>query len=161
MKKVFFIIAMAFMVCSVSVAQEQNNNSQRRHFDKTERVKMRTERMAKELGLTEAQTDSLLALNMEFADAMPGPQVGGRMPRTKLGNDTTKVKSFKDIVANRRTVMTEYETRLKGFLTDEQAKKYDENKKNRAANFNKRRPGMPGQRGGSMPNLQVGDMTVE
>ena len=125
MKKVIMIMAMALMVSTMSFAQQQNANRPRRHFDKTEMTKMRTDRMVKELNLNAAQADSLLALNTEYADVMGGLRPG-RPPRPTLGNDTTKVKSF---------------------LTAEQAKKYDEMKANRKANF-RRRPGMQGRRPG-------------
>ena len=114
MKKVIMIMAMALMVSTMSFAQQQNANRPRRHFDKTEMTKMRTERMVKELNLNAAQADSLLALNTEYADVMGGLRPG-RPPRPTL--------------------------------TAEQAKKYDEMKANRKANF-RRRPGMQGRRPG-------------
>lgn len=146
MKKVIMIMAMALMVSTMSFAQQQNANRPRRHFDKTEMTKMRTERMVKELNLNAAQADSLLALNTEYADVMAGLRPG-RPPRPTLGNDTTKVKSFRDMIANGKEQMEKYDKRLKSFLTAEQAKKYDEIKANRKANF-RRRPGMQGRRPG-------------
>lgn len=97
MKKVIMIMAMALMVSTMSFAQQQNANRPRRHFDKTEITKMRTERMFKELNLNAAQADSLLALNTEYADVM-GALRPGRPPRPTLGNDTTKVKSFRNMI---------------------------------------------------------------
>ena len=124
---------MALMVSTMSFAQQQNANRPRRHFDKTEMIKMRTERMVKELNLNSAQADSLLVLNTEYADVM-GTIRPGRPPRPTAGNDSTKVKSF---------------------LTAEQAKKYDEMKANRKANF-RRRPGMAGHRPNmGQPSLQL------
>ena len=71
----------------------------------------------------------------------------GRPPRPTLGNDTAKVKSFRDMIANGKEQMEKYDKRLKSFLTAEQAEKYDEMKANRKANF-RRRPGMQGRRPG-------------
>ena len=59
MKKVIMIMAMVLMVSTMSFAQQQNANRSRRHFDKTEMTKMRTERMVKELDLNAAQADSI------------------------------------------------------------------------------------------------------
>ncbi len=145
MKKVIMIMAMALIVSTMSFAQ-QHANRPRRHFDKTEMTKMRTERMVKELDLNAAQADSLLALNTEYADVMGGLRPG-RPPRPTLGNDTTKVKSFRDMIANGKEQMEKYDKRLKSFLTAEQAKKYDGMKAKRKADF-RRRPGMQGRRPG-------------
>ena len=54
-----------------------------------------------------------------------------RPPRPTLGNDTTKVKPFRDMIANGKKQMKKYDERLKSFLTADQVKKYDEIKANR------------------------------
>ena len=98
---------------------------------------MRTDRMAKALGLSEAQKDSLLALNTEFADKMPAMRkpVSQQQMRAK---DSTAVKARRELAATMRSNAEEYNKRLKNFLTEEQMAKYGELQKKRMQNRNGR-----------------------
>lgn len=158
MKKLFMIIAMALTTASMSYAQQDNQVRPHRQFDKTEMIKMRTQRTAKELGLDEAQTDSLLKLNTRYADLI----TPGRRPvmfKSRAKSDTTGVKPKHGLVVTQREDMQKYEEQVKALLTPDQAKKYEEIKKNRMSNP-RRHIGVPGQRPTFKNNQQDSNIVV-
>lgn len=83
MKRIAMTLAAAILMCSVAVAQEEQQKKGPRpekKFDKTEMVKHRTDETVKQYSLNADQADKLLKLNMEYADKMgPGPR-GPRGP---------------------------------------------------------------------------------
>ncbi|MBP5388479.1 MAG: DUF4890 domain-containing protein [Prevotella sp.] len=81
MKKIMIIAVMAAALSLNANAQQQNPQMGQR-MDRTEMIKMRTEAMAKEYGLDEAQQQKLLELNTQYPDAMPrmGGMRGGQRP---------------------------------------------------------------------------------
>ena len=132
-------------------------------------VKMRTERMAQQLGLDETQTAKLLELNQKYPNAMMGGPGGPGMGRpsrdTRDEQNTTdenasgkkakkakKAKKTEGETNDREARMKEmqasreaYEAELKGILTDDQFKSWQE--------FRNRRPEGrgPGGTGGHGP----------
>lgn len=138
MKKVpLLLVVCLFAVVSVFAQNHRENGPRQHSFNKTEMVKMRTDRMAKALGLSGAQKDSLLALNTEFADKMPAMRkpVSQQQMRAK---DSTAVKARRELAATMRSNAEEYNKRLKKFLTEEQVAKYGELQKKRMQNRNGR-----------------------
>jgi len=80
MKKMMMIAVMAVALSLNANAQQQNPQMGQR-MDRTEMIKMRTEAMAKEYGLDEAQQQKLLELNKQFPEAMPRMGMrGGQRP---------------------------------------------------------------------------------
>jgi hypothetical protein len=79
MKRTILAIAAAMMM-SASIMAQDNNEQQRepRRTDRTEMLKMRTEQMAKEYGLDEAQQKKLLEVNTQYADKLPMMMMGRR-----------------------------------------------------------------------------------
>ena len=76
MKKTLIITATALMLCVGANAQEDGQRQRRERPDEATMLKERTDRMAKEYGLDEAQTAKLLELNQKYAGKM-GPMMGG------------------------------------------------------------------------------------
>lgn len=151
MKKLFMIMALALISCSMSFAQQENGSRPRKQFDKTTMIKMRTERTAKYLGLSEAQSDSLLKLNTKYADLI----ASANRPvffRGHSANDSTKLKSIKETVANNKENMKKYEEQVKALLTPEQAEKYEKMQQEKRNNMKRRPIGVPGRRPNSDNN---------
>jgi len=106
MKKVFFSLAMFAFLASGSVCMAQDR-PQRMSPEK------RVEQMVKDLNLNEKQTKEFKAL-MENMRPQRGQNGGERPSREEM--------------EKRRTEM---ETKIKGILTEEQYKKYQDMQKNR------------------------------
>ena len=175
MKKSLFVIAAALLLSICAFAQENCRQGFERP-DEATMLKMRTDRMARELGLDEAQTAKLLELNQKYPNTMMGPRMGeqgrpgmGRPPREGMNdqNATEENAPKKDRKARKaeekkaqeaqikemEAAMEAYENELKGILTEEQIKKYQENKNRRMQQMQQRGPGGPGGpgRGGFGP----------
>lgn len=78
MKKTLLFTAAALMLSAGAFAQEYSGQRPQRgeRPDEATMIKMRTERMAKEYGLNEAQTAKLLELNQKYPNVM-GPGMRG------------------------------------------------------------------------------------
>ncbi len=152
MRKVFLFLVVSLLAGTTAFAQnDKPKDSRMRTFDKSEMIKMRTDRVAKVLDLTKEQSDSLLKLNTEFAGKMNGNRMFGRHQQMK-NRDTTAIKARRQMIVNQKANMEEYNKRLKNFLTEEQMAKYNgmqkkmqnQMHKQRMQNFNNRRQ-MPRQ----------------
>ena len=175
MKKSLFVITAALLLSICAFAQENRRQGFERP-DEATMLKMRTDRMARELGLDEAQTAKLLELNQKYPNTMMGPRMGeqgrpgmGRPPREGMNdqNATEENAPKKDRKARKaeekkaqeaqikemEAAMEAYENELKGILTDDQYKTYQENKNRRMQQMQQRGPGGPGGpgRGGFGP----------
>lgn len=152
-KSILAIIATVTLSTSVMAQSENGNDRPRRQMDRTEMVKLQTERMVKEYGLNETQAAKLQELNTSFADKMPrmgGGQRGGGMqrPRNFGGNNGAAAQGerpqrpsqeemearMKEMRANQEA----YEAGLKEILTEEQFAKYQEESKRRQEQFGRR-----------------------
>lgn len=92
MKKIALAFAAALMITSTAIAQEkQKAEGQPRKFDKTEMVKMRTEHMTKQYGLSNKQQKQVQELNEKYADKMR-PGFHGRHGHHEPWNDSIKGK---------------------------------------------------------------------
>lgn len=131
MKRTLLIIAAA-LALAISVSAQENNRRQGQGFqrpDEATMLKMRTERMAKELGLDESQTAKLLELNQKYPGAMRGPGNPG-MGRPK-GDRQTPPEMTEEQVKEMQAAREAYENELKGILTEEQFKTWKENSNKR------------------------------
>lgn len=161
MRKSIIVMAAALMLSVCAMAQGfPQGPGPRGGFDEAQMAQMRTDRMVQQLGLNETQAAQLLELNKKYpmSAMMGGP--GGRRPRQENvdngANDDTKAakkekknkKNKKDKEAkpeeqpaDPQAVMEAYENELKGILTEDQFKQYQENKNRRPQG---RGPGGPG-----------------
>lgn len=154
MKKAMLICAsMALLLSSGAFAQGNGPRPQRERPDEATMVKMRTERMVKELGLDEKQEAKLLELNQKYPRMMMGGPGGPGMGRPPMdgqrpdGEESgVKAKNSKKAKPDRkkadggRANMTEeqmnqmkadreaYEAGLKEILTEEQFKTWQESR---------------------------------
>jgi hypothetical protein len=107
MKKYVLLIVTLFTFSSFALAQEKVGGQRPvGKPDKEQIVKMRTERMAQELGLNEAQKTKLLELNTKYADMFqfmrpphrngrPGANMrpgGGQQPQMQTPDGDKKLK---------------------------------------------------------------------
>ncbi|MBQ8061912.1 MAG: DUF4890 domain-containing protein [Bacteroidales bacterium] len=163
------LIATALLLSVGAFAQENRQGFQRP--DEATMIKMRTERMAQQLGLDEAQTAKLLELNQKYPNAMMGGPGGPGMGRpsreardeqnatdenangkkVKKAKKAKKAEKAEGETNDRESRMKEmqasmeaYETELKGILTEEQFKTWQENRNRRPEG---RGPGGPGGQG--------------
>lgn len=132
----------AIMIFSVSAMAQENGTGkkERKPMDKSEMVKMRTERMVKTYGLNEAQAKQLLEVNTKYADKMRPQrfrQPDGKRPQSiRRKDDIVKKdslrqeknitngrdKGFQEMKKNREA----YESELKAIMTEEQFKAYSD-----------------------------------
>lgn len=145
--------SMALLLSSGAFAQGNGQRPQRERPDEATMVKMRTERMVKELGLDETQEAKLLELNQKYPRMMmggPGGPGGPGMGRPTMdgqhldgddsGDTAKKAKPDKKKYEGGRPQMTEeqmnqmkadreaYEAGLKEILTEEQFKTWQESR---------------------------------
>lgn len=152
------LIAAVLMSTSVVCAQNGERNNDGRKIDRMEMVKKRTERMARELNLSEEQTRKLQELNVEYADKMPqmGRRPGGRgmgpggMLRHRADSTQQQPeRAGKEEMAARmqkmRAAREAYNAELRKIMTEEQFGKYVEAQKRRM-----QRRGMGARRGNGM-----------
>ena len=135
--KRFLLIAVAAMLVTTSVVAQENRRRQNfERPDEATMLKMRTERMAKEYGLDEAQTEKLLELNKKYPNVMRGPGMGGPGMGRPDGNGNGRPQGerpqlseeqIKEMQATREA----YEKELKAIFTEEQLKAYEANKERR------------------------------
>jgi len=169
------IIAMMTMGSATICAQDENPEQrpqQRRQMDRTEMLKNRTERVAKEYGLDEEQTAKLLDLNTRYADKLwqgrrGGPQMrDGRQrrgPRPDTWQQAQKLDTLqqaprRDEAPQRGMMpnpeemkknMEAYEAELKEIMTEEQFAKWkadEEKRMQQGPRQRMQRPQRPTQR---------------
>ena len=84
MKKLMIMAVMA-LALSLNANAQQDAPQMGQRMDRSEMIKMRTEAMAKEYGLDEAQQKKLLELNKQYPEAMPRMGMRGGGPRPGMG----------------------------------------------------------------------------
>lgn len=156
MKKMILAIAAAMtMTAAMAQGDNQQGRPDRKKMDKTEMVKMRTDRTVKQYGLNETQAKQLLDLNTKYADqmgpGMGGPRPGGKgMGRGNRGGDkqgdrpqlTDEQKAeMKAQHQKREESMKEYDAALQQILTADQYKAYKADAEKRMKEGRGRRPG--------------------
>lgn len=168
MKKMMMLIMAALTISLGTVAQEEQQQSEKREqrqMNQDEMVQRRTDAMVKKYGLNETQAAQLLELNKQFAKKMaprrgaPGRHDRADRPRGERRDSAQAAPRRAPRQAERpdstgrfrpgmrgqmseemRKNMEEYEAGLKKIMTEEQFKAYQEDQKNR------RQPGRrPGQ----------------
>ncbi|MBQ9231397.1 MAG: DUF4890 domain-containing protein [Prevotella sp.] len=142
MKKI--VLTMVALL-SMTVMQAQNNEKceckKERKAPKELTAEQRTDMMAKQLSLTDAQKTKVLALNKEYQDVLKGPRMGGPRPQKPKADAETgateqqrpqrpqltdaQKAEFKQMKAKRE----EYGKKLKKILNDDQYKKYEKAQK--------------------------------
>ncbi len=138
MKKTMLIAAAVLTLSLAASAQGRGQRPQGERPDEATMIKMRTERMTKELGLDEEQSAKLLELNQKYPTAMfrgnGGPGGPGRpgMERPRRGNKKDGGER-QELTEEQKKAMEEakeareaYETELKEILTEEQFKTWQE-----------------------------------
>lgn len=138
MKKILMTLVAAMMMASTAFAQE--DNTVRGTKPSTDEMAQRmTEKMVQKYGLNDTQKAKLLELNKNFASKMPrlgfhrgGPRHGRN---GEAGDSIRKNRPSSEQMTARRQEMQqtreEYNTQLKGIMTDEQYSKYTADEKNR------------------------------
>ena len=135
---------------SMTVMQAQNNDKceckkeqkeKRPVAPKAVTPEQRTDKMAKELSLTDAQKTKVLALNKEYQDVLKGPKmVGPRPPKPQTDAETGATQqqrperpqltdAQKAEMKQQKAKRDEYNKKLKSILNDEQYKKYEKAQK--------------------------------
>ena len=161
MKKMILAIAATMML---TTAMAQGNNQQGRRNgqrpDRTEMIKMRTDRTVEQYKLNADQAKQLLELNTKYADTMfggfggrggrgGGPRMGGggfgggqngQMPELT----EEQKKQFEEMRKQREESQKKYDTELQTILTADQFKAYQEDQAKMRERF--------GQRGGRRGN---------
>ena len=93
MRKSLLFIAAALMLSVSAFAQWDNGGQGFQRPDEATMIKMRTDRMVKELGLNETQAEKLLELNQKYPTAMMGgpgmrgPRMNGRRDGQEVNQD--------------------------------------------------------------------------
>lgn len=140
MKKI--VLTMVALL-SMTVAMAQENDKGERKAPKQITPEMVTDRMAKELSLTDAQKAKVLNLNKEYKDVIgKGPRMGGpRPPKPQVDGETGATEQQKrperpQLTDEQKAEMKaqmekrgEYNKKLKSILNDEQYEKYEKMQK--------------------------------
>jgi len=113
---------------TTAMAQNQQCNQQP---PKQMTADERTEQMVSKLGLNDTQAAQVKELNNNYQDIFKGPNGGGRPPRMDGNNQNSKPSAppqmtdeQKARMEQMKTKRTEYETKLKAILSDEQYSTY-------------------------------------
>ena len=145
MKKYLLAVAIAMFSLS-AVAQQENPQGQPRRVDSQEAAKQRTERMQQNYNLSDEQTQSLLQLNLKYAETMPmGMRPGGQRQGPRPGAQQQGPRpqgdrgGFRNLSPEQRearikemqTTRQAYEKELQAILTPEQFQKYQEDNRAR------------------------------
>ena len=140
MKKIFLTMV-AIMAMTAAVAQQSDNNKGERKGPKQPTPAEMTERMSKELSLSEDQKAKVLALNKEYQDMFKGgPRMGGGRPPKNIDGQTgaseqqekkerpqltdAQKQEMKQKMEQQRAKHEEYNAKLKNILTDDQYTTY-------------------------------------
>lgn len=148
MKKILSMMAALLFVGSMAMAQnldENNpgNHQQRKAPDAAQMAARRTDKMAKELSLTDAQKAEVLKLNQDWASNMlqkraqkvQNQDATGNVQDQNVNNSQKKNKGNK----GQNSEMSDYQTKLKAILTEEQYNTYLKNEQDRKQNTGQRR----------------------
>ena len=137
MKKVLCLTIAALALTLGAYAQENGQRQRGERPDEATMVKMRTERMVKELGLDATQEAKLLELNQKYPHVMMGPGGPGRdghggpgmgrPPKDDNNGDKSREDRMKEIQAEREA----YDAGLKEILTEDQYNTWQENRDKR------------------------------
>lgn len=161
MKKVIALLAIMAMTTTGMSAQE-NQGQRPPRMNKEEMVQQRTDYMAQQYGLDDAQKQQLLELNKKYADDIPmmGPRPGGPRgggpggqmrrqgpPQGGEGNGSFQPGQRPGMGQGQGfgrprfdpEKMKEYETGLSQIMTKEQYEKYESEKKARMERMRQRR----------------------
>jgi len=137
MKKIALTM-IALLTMTVAVAQDNENGERKAPRQMT--PEMMTERMAKDLSLTDAQKTKVLALNKEYQEIFKGPRMGRpRPPKPQADAETAATQQQRPQRPERPQLTDEqkaqmkanmekrdgYNKKLKEILTDEQYQKYE------------------------------------
>lgn len=133
MKLKGILLLMGIAIVAISFAQPP-----RGQFNPEERVKRQTEQMVEDLKLDDAQTVKVKALNEKYSEKMSEAFQGAAGDRSAMRETMTKIREEKD-------------AELKGILTAEQFKTYQELEKKRneerRSRMGNRSDGPPSRRG--------------
>jgi Spy/CpxP family protein refolding chaperone len=125
MKKFYLVMVALLLSGSMVMAQNSQNDGQRRGFDPSKMAERRTEKMAKELSLTADQKTAVLSLFKEYA-----PKMRPQKAKVDNGNEQSTEKPDKAKMKEMRQQMkaqrTAFNTRLQKILTPEQYKQYEQ-----------------------------------
>ena len=154
MKRSYLLMIALLFVGSMAMAQNQDDNNsgnQRRQApDAAQMATRKTNRMAKELNLTDSQKAQVLKLNQEYGAKMqpagrPQMQQGqeGDNSQNQNGESANKVQKMgKGNKGGNKAIREEYNAKLKAILTEEQYNTYTKNEQSRHQN---RQQGSHGQ----------------
>ena len=135
MKKLMMIAVMA-VALSLNANAQQENPQMGQRMDRSEMIKLRTEAIAKQYGLDEAQQEKLLELNKQYPEAMPrmgmrGPRrrpprmrQGGGQPGQGFGRGGGPRGPRGGFRMPDPETMEKYNAQLKEIMTEEQFNKY-------------------------------------
>ena len=154
MKKMLLAVMAVMMSVNMMAQNEENANPERKPMDKTEMVKMRTDRMVKKYGLDDEQAAKLLELNTEYSEKM-GPRMDRRRPakpmqrmqRMKPDQEKEKLDTMKVMKPSLNMVAREdmqkarenYNAKLQEIMTEGQFKAYKEDEQKRHQEFREQR----------------------
>ncbi len=80
------MIALMAVALTLNASAQDQNTQRGPRMDRSEMIKSRTEAMAKQYGLDEAQQQKLFELNKQYPEAMPRMGMRGGGPRPGMGN---------------------------------------------------------------------------
>ena len=107
MKKILVIIALLAIICSLTIAQQRQTVE--------ERATQQTERLDKTVGLTDEQKNKIQAVNLDIA----------KQTEEQFGKNRGNREAMQTAL---RKANAERDNKYKQILTDEQFKKYTEEK---------------------------------
>ena len=139
MKRIIIALVALFTIATTSMAQ--TDNTRRERPSKEEMAKQRTEAMVKQYELNDDQQAKLLELNTKYAEKLPpmfmrrhhGPRPERVRPEGVTPDNNVKHAPRMEMNSDfeqKRKEMKEaqeaYDNELKGIMTEEQFKKYQE-----------------------------------
>ena len=129
MKKIVLLLAVVLM-SGIAMAQGQGRGGQNGNTDPKARAEQMTERMTKDLSLTDAQKQKVLELNLAQAEQFAANRP--EKPADKADRNSAEAKEAREKMRQEReAAATAYDAKLKAILTPEQYAKYTEQKSKR------------------------------
>ncbi len=126
MKKLLFTLGL-FSLLAVSVMAQKRGGERQTAEQRAERA---TEKMAEELGLSDEQKAEILELNLQFAQEREEERKASREAREEMRKSREEM----------REKMQAQDEKIKAVLTEEQAAKWEEIKKERRESGERRSP---------------------
>lgn len=136
------IVLMMVALLSMTAVQAQESEKKQQRGPKQMTPAEMTERMTSELKLTDEQKTKVLALNKEYEKVIGDPGMRGPRPQKPDGesgataqNDQKRPErpqltdAQKEEMKQRMEQRKEYEQKLKGILTDDQYKQYQQRRR--------------------------------